>query len=871
MKKSEVLREINKTQDFYLEQLVKQINTISDCKNLYFTSDTGTGKCWMMGKLINKMPEYFFVVTTLSKGKLRVQVENSLNRQCRQNNFLVLGSNEYTVATKKQAVDYLKMLPDDKPIIWLRDEGHITTTKWSELLENRIKIAVNFSATNKYQGIQCNFVHTMMLRTVEQHVGGFRSALDKLAEVKKQHSSVKNYNPCALFRIIGDESVDEIIKECDKRNLKVINITDEKFNMVELCEDDNEYDVIINKHKITEGIDLRRCHVIFMNNQPSNDFTTIQVIGRARRNALLWRNDIDIFLESNKELLYNTRKCYVYFNIPETELVINETGNFQLTLCDTISVEALKPDIEIYVEDGVLHNGLKVIELRGKTGNYHITYNEKYKCNVVDNPDWYEEKIEEECEDTYIINLNKYLPCIGNAVLSIDFKKSLVQNDYYIQDKVKKRYVQIKTYCESKKIKVNMDFMRWNSFFKINEPNTFAKLSVLQEFTNELYKLNSATLANTIYFESININIPAKKVMNYMVIQKDLSSIGTLYDEKSNCFNPILFQCIKKLEINPKIHYMLERFKKNKTEFNNSDLCNYQTMLVYKLLMNPQIEIEINDTVKDFPAVTCKMKHEDLHEEKYSYKKITSNKELAIIGPDTMHYGRGNWTLDKSVTSKITKYCKFNNFLCDKYKEILTDKAKECYSGTNNFNFPEKANSCFGYCVEYYAKYIIYGENYISAWLSSKKEKTNEAVISACMNKYKEEMSLYFGEHTENLVTTISEPTLKKEHYREFVKSVVSYGKKAAERIEEMMHLKSEYEETGIVYNSNLSVEHISGKCDFVNRNTILDLKCTNTITTTHIKQVLGYYYLSTYRSDLQINRLIIYDVVRDKNIIIRL
>ena len=32
--------------------------------------------------------------------------------------------------------------------------------------------------------------------------------------------------------------------------------------MLELCLDDNEYDVIINKYKLVEGIDIKRAHKI---------------------------------------------------------------------------------------------------------------------------------------------------------------------------------------------------------------------------------------------------------------------------------------------------------------------------------------------------------------------------------------------------------------------------------------------------------------------------------------------------------------------------------------------------------------------------------------------------------------------------------
>ena len=104
----------------------------------------------------------------------------------------------------------------------------------------------------------------MMLRTVKQQQGSYIEALDKLVEIKNQHKRVKEYNLCAIIRhISNDEKIlQNIFKECEKRKLKYINITEENFDMSTLCQDNNKYDVIINKFKLVEGIDIRRAHVL---------------------------------------------------------------------------------------------------------------------------------------------------------------------------------------------------------------------------------------------------------------------------------------------------------------------------------------------------------------------------------------------------------------------------------------------------------------------------------------------------------------------------------------------------------------------------------------------------------------------------------
>ena len=52
---------------------------------------------------------------------------------------------------------------------------------------------------------------------------------------------------------------------------------------------------------------------------------------------------------------------------------------------------------------------------------------------------------------------------------------------------------------------------------------------------------------------------------------------------------------------------------------------------------------------------------------------------------------------------------------------------------------------------------------------------------------------------------------------------------------------------------------------------TILDVKVRNNIDERCIRQVLAYHYLSTKRSDLHINRVIVYDAVSDKAVVIKI
>ncbi len=406
MNKQEAFIEINKLQDEYVDNLIRLINSseYSSMKAINFTSPTGTGKTKMMSKLIDCLPEYYYIITTLSKGQLNRQVRDSLIQDCNNDNFIVYGSADYRINSRLEADDILNQIPKGKDCIWLRDEGHIRTNRFEELLADRCYKVINFSATNIHSDIQCNFTQTMMLRTVNQTTGTPDQAIRKLIEIKKRHKNVPNYNPCAIFRCVGndDKLLQKIIKLCNKNNLKYIDITNEDFIMAELCEDDNEYDVIINKFKLIEGIDIRRAHVLYMDNQPSNNATIIQAIGRCRRNALLYRDDIDILAPENDELLKATRECYVYYNVEKMKVATDENGELQYAFCNYISCQELKAHTTIDVVNGQLSNGLYVIELDGKTGSYNINVDENTGFNAIEPSTEFYNTVTQEVDNNYV-------------------------------------------------------------------------------------------------------------------------------------------------------------------------------------------------------------------------------------------------------------------------------------------------------------------------------------------------------------------------------------------------------------------------------------------------------------------------------------
>lgn len=1085
--KAEAFAEINKIQDDYIDELMKLIDSpdYEAMKTIDFTSATGTGKTKMMSKLINRYPNCYFIITTLSKGQLHIQTRNNLFKDCNNDNFVVYGTADYKINSRLQAQDIIDKIPLNTKCIWLRDEGHIKTNKYDELLEEKCYKVINFSTTNIHNDIKCNFTQTMMLRTVNQENGTVDHAICKLLEIKKAHKNVANYNPCAIFRCVKNDNkiYRRIIELCKKNKLKYIDITNEPFIMAELCDDDNEYDVIINKMKIVEGIDIRRAHVLFMDNQPSNVATTIQVIGRCRRNALLYRDDIDILDPSNKELLKNTRECYVYYNVDEMRVSTDETGELQYAFCNHISCQELKSGMSINVENGQLSNGLYVVELANKTGRFNIEVDENTGFNIVKPiTDFYKEEVEK-INVKYLynyagkINVNyvkKYFPLNNNYFpLGYDVdgcSKDVPLNNYEISGSQTKKnlkfsipenvmltlnkfldiyskeyiYNQITDVCldltfdtnedysideiskeiddyllNNRKQKGNSGFCTFvdsidkmsTNYYKVCDMCSNTELLMLKHYCirkrqdglptsafRELIKnkINSRCKyvmgiygdARDYFKKIVSSNLSVAHMRKYVneYIRKtadddfeNSDSLSFVFEEDIDGYfkgfeqTIVKYYCVKLREkgySTSEIVKEIDDFKNFKRSIllndgtNNLDKITYLILKedindVYPYLYNKEFTIELyppnqltiteNDVVAYFEEIEdlfTKMKNEHVYfadskkaidsivstirnlkyeldnniintvnyhldslfepltqedmlsiKKRYikftyeitendlnkmcdneEYYKIVNDFESSIIGVDLMKQFKTEdgdivWDELRTVSSKVSGFNKLNIFISKKYKKELEESRSKVFTGKNRFELDSKCNSMIGYCVEYYSKYLVYGREYLEAYIEKAMYKkgryyTDEEclIVRACMLKYTDDMTKSFGIGVSSVIKTISLEKLPE--YKKFVNLVVELGKRTARYVTTELYPNTKPKDD---VNPDLSIRHISGLADYITSDTILDVKVRNNIDERCIRQVLAYYYLSTKRSDLHINRVMVYDAVSDKAVVIKI
>ncbi len=998
MTREEAFTEINEIQDFYINELINRLNTpdYSMMKTINFTSPTGTGKTKMMSKLINKLPEYYFVITTLSKGQLHLQIKENLKKDCEHQNYTVYGSADYKINSRLDAEEIIGKIPQNTKCIWLRDEGHIRTNRYDELLLDKCFKVINFSATNTHSDIVCNFTQTMMLRTVNQTTGTPEDAIEKLLEIKEAHKNVPNYNPCAIFRCVSNASwlYDKIIKLCERKKLKYIDITEENYIMSELCEDDNEYDIIINKFKLVEGIDIKRAHILYMDNQPQNDATTIQSIGRCRRNALLYRDDIDIFAAENELLLKETRECYVYYNVEKMEILTDNTGELQMEFCNHVSCEELKPNTIIEVINGQMPNGLYILELENKTGKYKITVDKNTGYNIV-NPitDFYETITEKYNNYIYAALFPKKININKINLLPLSNEKSYFDYDTGEEKTAEGKPIYIlELYRDALSIKHSISeeiIDLFNKYAKKYTKDFVQKTYKNRCFNTLLDKIKAQTYSKkhiNNYIKSFIRQNETQKGMTYFI--KMLSKIEKNFkfdftNDDNEVFPLVQYYCIKLKEermINEDILGTYNSFISHLTELINTYKALFPHLItpeqVIKLVhlafeykddfpkihdinkefndfpkfiitipFDGQVKVcdddirEYFDKVKSFLAsfetgyidgwihlynqieyhigkvidslganrIPCvRYSYESLYEnlsEKeeyyrkacfvktywhisldeikkykvYNYIKTINDKESALIGVDLMQQIRLEnnsvcWIEAKSVSSKVGNHNKFNSYLTRNYSKELLQAKSQCFSGRNSFDLDKRCNSIIGYCVEYYSKFLVYGEKYLEQYIIKAKyesdgfEKpiTDYIIIRACMLKYKEMMVTTFGKGVARIIKGITTQELIKDKYRYFVELVIELGKRTADFVKEVLY-KDVVAKDDV--DPNLSIKHIAGLADYITKDTILDVKVRNNIDEICVRQVLAYHYLSTKRSDLHIRRVIVYDAVSNKSV----
>lgn len=869
--KNEELKYINALQDKYVDELVGSIEskTNSILKETNLTSPTGTGKTQMIAKLINKRPDWFFLITTLSHGQLHKQVEEVVKSLCSGDNYKIFGVSSFTKVSKLTASDILSLLPTDKKVVWLRDEGHRNTNNWSALLEDRCDKIVNISATNKEQeGVVCNFSDTMMLRTVVQREGSFQNAIDTFLDVKSSHAELSGYTPCILFRVVTKKASEEIIAELQQRGISYINLVGyDDYDMRELCQDNCSVEAIIYMQKMDVGIDIRRAHVIWLQTTPSNITTTIQCVGRCRRNALFWRDDIDILAPENHELLEKTRVCHAFYKMEGAIVDTDEYGEMVNAFCPYISIQKLRAGCFVNVESGTMQNGLKIIELDSCTGTFEVTKDPATGFNVVDNPQFYatedaviQNHLADPRMDALFIPSQHLRDAISNVIAKI------VNDPWkYIEYGIEyggRFDSPIRTAGLYSGEKIAAIYGRDIELFtnKYN-PHYYTTKTTINQKT---YKKTETFLKNCV------LSIPNAEIR--------------FSDEAWN--DPSIKEFASKhapLELGEEIKRELAYLKKACSNSFPSEISpqkyasirKYCPLLSQFVLRSP-VALQKDDIILYYKGEYYTYQ-ECLNVVEYgtiaphrpqTFNMTVANREIAIIGAEKYQLVERTWVPMVSVTSLISSDSKLRRFLYQRYSSVIDVAKPYLYKQKQTVNLDDRRqNSCLGYCVEYYSKALLY-KDYLAEELSRIRQDVTPVysedaiMVRACLDKYRGMMIQTFGNGIARALRFPSLETLGKDEYQKFIETCKALGTQTKASVQEILDCPVEIEHE---YSTSLSTRHLRGLMDIVSYDTIIDIKVTGEISEKMILQVLAYYYLSQYRSDLAIDRVVVYDAVYDR------
>ena len=916
---------VNQRQEFYVNKLVELVNDrlvrkVNANREVGFTSDTGTGKTRMIAMFINKMTSYYpnmvFMVSSLSRGGLGSQVRNQLNSLCQEpRRFKFYSDAEIkAVGTRKTIQSAVSELvsqsrergAESSFLLWIRDEGHRATTALSRVFKEASSfftrsVIVNVSATNSQSDVVCNFADTMMLRTPVQVHGKWGDALDKLEEIKKAHKKVPHYNPCAVFRCTNSDFCTQIEQECLERGLRVANIINDDFDM-SLCDDDNEVDVIINKYKIVEGIDIRRAHVLYIDNAPKSEATKVQFIGRARRNALFWRTDIDIFDEVNYQLLEDTTKCFVYYNVIGSKVKQDDDGNLIFSPSNICSCEKFVPGSVLQVMNGSLPNGLRVAELKGQTGQFTVLRDEKLGFNYVEpigGNHYYTERHQEymrvitprvETRGGKILQINpsvewakkgersRAMVTVDDILSAKEMRNQWFPENYYYQLRCKS----IKnTECATAVIDsggfahILEQLNGWVPCVVVKEPNK----------RRHSYKVLCTNVPKIAIYMSKVSRCNQYKITGNLSFTGEIGDYFNDYDDAKEYANSFSLNtlkakdCTSDVEVSHSglgslieadlyvgnVHVSLSGRKSEPLEI----VSDINIRFLIDLLSNNDCA-ELNITpwtlsgcIRDYtisPKVMkdFKSKLSDLHMYSCSsYNIIENDRELSLIGGDN-YCLTGDFFLSehKGATYLVSHDTKTRQFIEQKYASILCQVHQlSMKSKSVEYGFPTSLNKVLGYCVEYYAKYMLYGKEYIREELKKVVEDENlseeqalspTATVLACLEKYRADVASVYGAYLLEIVPRIKLSVILKEAGQRFVQEVISQANVAVSYLNKYSGTLQEHDYAFVT-------EHIVGLADFLNKEHIFDLKCTGKFSSTHVKQICLYHYLSTKRSDLEI------------------
>jgi type III restriction enzyme len=234
--------------DIQNKAIDKVISLLKVKNDVTFKSPTGSGKTYMMAKIMSKMLEcdqnIVFIVSSLSKSGLANQNHKKFENDYKNDflnlkpkyievdvsseenvyipleyNVYSLGRDKYKKGTKLMKGAFVSFLDElkkqNKKIILIKDECHQATNNLDNLKNEYFEKTLNLSATPKITQIDCKITNqeamdVKLIKKIERSDSNdIRQAFDKLLLIKERYNNGLHINPCLIVQISNKDKGEE--------------------------------------------------------------------------------------------------------------------------------------------------------------------------------------------------------------------------------------------------------------------------------------------------------------------------------------------------------------------------------------------------------------------------------------------------------------------------------------------------------------------------------------------------------------------------------------------------------------------------------------------------------------------------------------
>lgn len=505
-------------------------------------------------------------------------------------------------------------------------------------------------------------------------------------------------------------------------------------------------------------------------------------------------------------------------------------NKFNISPCP-ISVEQLPIGQIVDVENGLTIDDVLIEELRNYTGSFEVIQDEDTGFHVVKNIDIYKPLLKKFTYNHFILNSWKQKDLYSIVDKLLDISSIYFKNLSYTVEEI---------------IKGNI------AMYEVNfHPRRHGKEKKKHIVTRREY-----------------INLDGRIHEDSLTIFEN--EIPKYYEQNAQYDNAINFYK-KSLKERDNTDKNLVKSQ----QYNTIQLFDGHAFYIYDIKELHEIIkwIQLGRTIDKNWLIETMLKHHNISTEHYS--AIYSNKLIVILGIDNFKQIEKNqhviWVNYCSVQSKVLEGRKLNKYINKQYEPQIKQASAQLFESIDVPSFGDAYDACLKQCIEYYAKYILYGNDFLGEYITRAmmnckmkryEEEKELIIIRTCLLKYKSEIERAFGKEFYSNMKFPTVISLRKDSSKNFVNTIIKLGNQTAEFIKNTIDINASTHIDPL-----LKTKYIVGLANIMDKHTLVEIQAAGVIDLNTIYKVLAYHFLSRLRDDIYINKIVIYDAIANEHI----